>query len=107
MNAAELYLDAMGRADGTLRRSLEDLSLDELRAQPAGAGSNPIGWLVWHISRGRASPASGITGSDSAGETGARAPPARSAGELPPIGPDGPPTVPPRAPWREAQAGAS
>ena len=70
MNAAELYLDAMGRADGTLRRALEDLSLDELRAQPAGARSNPIGWLVWHISRGRASLASGITGTDSVWETG-------------------------------------
>ena len=70
MNAAELYLDAMGRADGTLRRALEDLTLDELRSQPAGAGSNPIGWLVWHLSRGRASLASGITGTDSVWETG-------------------------------------
>ena len=70
MNAADLYLEAMGRADGTLRRALEDLTVDELRSQPAGAGSNPIGWLVWHLSRGRASLASGITGTDSVWETG-------------------------------------
>ena len=70
MNAAELYLDAMGRADGTLRRALEDLTVDELRSQPAGTGSNPIGWLVWHVSRGRDSLASGITGTPRVWETG-------------------------------------
>ena len=89
MNAAELYLDAMGRADGTLRRALEDLSLDELRAQPAGAGSNPIGWLVWHISRGRASLASGITGTDSVWETGGWAARFGMEGEVPRFVPEG------------------
>ena len=70
MNAADLYLDAMGRADGTLRKALDGLTLDEIKSQPAGAGSNPIGWLVWHLSRGRASIAAGITGTDSVWETG-------------------------------------
>ena len=98
MNAAELYLDAMGRADGTLRRALEDLSLDELRAQPAGAGSNPIGWLVWHISRGRASLASGITGTDSVWETGGWAARFGMEGEVPRFVPEDVHTFDPKSP---------
>ena len=98
MNAAELYLDAMGRADGTLRRALEDLSLDELRAQPAGAGSNPIGWLVWHLSRGRASLASGITGTDSVWETGGWAARFGMEGEVPRFVPEDVHTFDPKSP---------
>ncbi len=98
MNAAELYLDAMGRADATLRRALEDLSLDELRAQPAGAGSNPIGWLVWHISRGRASLASGITGTDSVWETGGWAARFAMEGEVPRFVPEDVHTFDPKSP---------
>ena len=98
MNAAQLYLDAMGRADVTLRRALEDLSLDELRAQPAGAGSNPIGWLVWHISRGRASLASGITGTDSVWETGGWAARFGMEGEVPRFVPEDVHTFDPKSP---------
>ena len=62
MNANDLYLDALNRADGILRRALEDVTDAELRIQPAGAGSNPIGWLVWHLTWVRDFITAGITG---------------------------------------------
>lgn len=98
MNAAELYIDAMGRADGTLRRALEGLTLDEIRSQPAGAGSNPIGWLVWHLSRGRASIAAGITGTDSVWETGGWAARFGMEGEVPRFEPGNVHTFDPKSP---------
>ena len=98
MNAAGLYLDATGRADGTLRRALEGLTLDELRAQPAGAGSNPIGWLVWHLSRGRASLASRITGTDSVWDTGGWAARFGMEGEVPRFTPSDVHTFDPKSP---------
>ena len=65
MSAPELYLEAIRRSDGDLKRSLEDLSTEELRHQPAGAGSNPIGWLVWHLTRTRDNIVSSIAGEKS------------------------------------------
>ena len=98
MNAAELYIDAMGRADGTLRKALDGLSLEEIRSQPAGAGSNPIGWLVWHLSRGRASIAAGITGTDSVWETGGWAARFGMEGEVPRFVPEDVHTFDPKSP---------
>ncbi len=98
MNAAELYIDAMGRADGTLRKALDGLSLDEIRSQPAGAGSNPIGWLVWHLSRGRASIAAGITGTDSVWESGGWAARFGMEGEVPRFEPANVHTFDPKSP---------
>ena len=60
MNALDLYVDTITRSDGVIRRALEDLSVEELRAQPSGSGSNPIGWLVWHLTRVRDSIISSI-----------------------------------------------
>ncbi len=98
MNAAELYLDAMGRADGTLRRALEDLTVDDLRSQPAGPGSNPIGWLVWHVSRGRDGLASGITGTERIWETEGWAARFGMDGEVPHFEPDNVHTFDPKDP---------
>ena len=53
MDAQELFLGALARTDGDLKRAVEGLSRDELMAQPAGPRSNPIGWLLWHLSRGQ------------------------------------------------------
>ena len=64
MGAVDVYLDAMVRADGTLKRAVEGLTLEELRNQPAGAGTNPIGWLVWHMSRARDNIAASVTGKE-------------------------------------------
>ncbi|MDE2765675.1 MAG: DinB family protein [Chloroflexota bacterium] len=51
MNATDFFLTALSRAEATLRRSLEGLEPADLRAQPAGPGSNPIGWMVMHLTR--------------------------------------------------------
>ena len=51
MNAAQLYLETIRRSDADLKRALEELSTQELRKQPAGPGRNPIGWLLWHLTR--------------------------------------------------------
>jgi uncharacterized damage-inducible protein DinB len=62
MKAGDLYLETIQRSDDALRRAVEGLSTDELRNQPAGAGSNPIGWLVWHLTRTRDSFVTGMAG---------------------------------------------
>ena len=62
MNAAELYLETIRRSDESLKRALDDLSIEELRNQPAGPGSNPIGWLVWHLTQTRDSIIAGVAG---------------------------------------------
>lgn len=51
MDATGFFLTALSRAEATLRRSLEGLEPDDLRAQPCGEGSNPIGWMVMHLTR--------------------------------------------------------
>ena len=62
MNATELYIDTLNRSDSVLRRALEELTVEDLRKQPAGEGSNPIGWLVWHLSRARDMLVAGLSG---------------------------------------------
>ena len=62
MNAVDLYFDALNRADSYLRRALEGLTYDELRLQPGGEGSNPIGWIVWHMTWVRDYITAGVTG---------------------------------------------
>jgi uncharacterized damage-inducible protein DinB len=49
MDAVTFLISALSKADLTLKRSLEGLSREELMQQPAGEGSNPIGWLAWHL----------------------------------------------------------
>ena len=62
MNAGELYLETIQRSDAALRRAVEGLTVEELRNQPAGPGSNPIGWLLWHLTRTRDSFITGMSG---------------------------------------------
>jgi len=47
----DYFKATLTRAENTLLRALDGLSPDDLRKQPAGPGSNPIGWLAWHLSR--------------------------------------------------------
>jgi hypothetical protein len=42
--------DAVGRVRSRVHEVLHALSPDELATQP-GPGANPIGWLVWHLTR--------------------------------------------------------
>ena len=56
-------------ADGYLRRALEGLTYDELRLQPGGEGSNPTGWIVWHMTWVRDYITAGVTGEPPLWET--------------------------------------
>lgn len=51
MSAAnDLITDALGRVGASVPNVVEGLSEDQLAHRPA-EGANPIGWLVWHLSR--------------------------------------------------------
>ena len=43
--------EVFGHAAEVLGRALDGLTYDELKQQPAGPDSNPIGWLAWHLTR--------------------------------------------------------
>jgi hypothetical protein len=47
---AELLVDGFGRVQGIVHRVLDGLSEEQLTAR-LDPGANPIGWLVWHLSR--------------------------------------------------------
>lgn len=51
MQASAFWTVTMKRADGVLIPAIEELTSDELRAQPMGDGTNPIGWLAWHLTK--------------------------------------------------------
>src|SRR5262249_25949338 len=50
VDVSELLLDGYGRLPALVRSAVDGLTADQLRWAP-GAGSNPIGWLVWHLTR--------------------------------------------------------
>jgi hypothetical protein len=50
MDANDLLIDGFGRLPDLVRSAVEDLSPDDLRWAP-GKAANPIGWLVWHLTR--------------------------------------------------------
>jgi uncharacterized damage-inducible protein DinB len=50
IQAAQLAKDVLVRNEGILLKALEGLTPDILQHQPA-PDSNPIGWLMWHLSR--------------------------------------------------------
>ena len=70
MSTTSLYADALRRSDADLHRALGDLSTEDLRTQPAGKGSNPIGWLVWHLTRTRDNISSSIVKTPPVWESG-------------------------------------
>jgi hypothetical protein len=87
MSTTDLYADAIRRSDADLRRALDDLSTEELKNQPGGQGSNPIGWLVWHLTRTRDNISSSIVGGTSVWETGSWGARFGMEGELPRFAP--------------------
>jgi hypothetical protein len=87
MSTTDLYVAAIRRSDTDLRRALEDLSTDELQNQPAGQESNPIGWLVWHLTRTRDNISASIVGETSIWESGGWGARFGMAGELPMFAP--------------------
>ncbi len=50
MNVNELLIDLFDRLPELVRSAVDGLSPDQLRQSPA-PGANPIGWLVWHLTR--------------------------------------------------------
>jgi uncharacterized damage-inducible protein DinB len=50
VRANEILLDAFGRMPELVRRSVRDLSGEQLASAPAD-GANTIAWLVWHLTR--------------------------------------------------------
>ena len=51
MSAGEISNAAYDRIGGVFHRALTGLTIDQLREQPSGPESNPIGWLAWHLTR--------------------------------------------------------
>ncbi len=50
MDVNDLLTDAYGRLPDLVASAVEGLSPEQLRQAPA-AGANPVGWLVWHLTR--------------------------------------------------------
>ena len=50
MDVAAVYLELYGRIPPLARAAVEGLDADQLRQAPTD-GTNPIGWLVWHLTR--------------------------------------------------------
>jgi uncharacterized damage-inducible protein DinB len=50
MDVRELFDDLFGRVDENVHAVVDGLSAEQLAAPP-GHGANPIGWLVWHLTR--------------------------------------------------------
>jgi hypothetical protein len=50
MDVAAVYLELYERVPPLVRGAVDGLDRDALVRQP-GPGTNPIGWLVWHLTR--------------------------------------------------------
>ncbi|WP_320781740.1 mycothiol transferase [Streptomyces sp. CRN 30] len=50
MESNDVLIEAYGRIKEEVHAAMEDLTPDDLNSPPQG-GANPIGWLVWHLTR--------------------------------------------------------
>ena len=66
MSTGAISQAAFDRIDGVMKRALDGLSIEQLRRQPAGPESNPIGWIAWHLSRVHDANFSNLLGQDQA-----------------------------------------
>lgn len=69
MDARDLLAELFGRLPGLVRAAVADLDADTLATAPA-PGANPIGWLVWHLTRVQDSHVSELLGEDQEWVTG-------------------------------------
>jgi len=63
MEAKDIVLDGLERIRGSLHRTLNGLTLEELHRQPR-SDSNSIAWLVWHLTRVQDTAISGLMGQE-------------------------------------------
>ncbi len=63
MGPGDILDDGFGRVQELVGEVLGGLGADQLSWQPA-PGANPIGWLVWHLSRVQDSQVSEVAGTD-------------------------------------------
>lgn len=61
MGPGDILIDGFGRVQQLVEEVLDGLTSDQLRWQPA-PGANPVGWLVWHLSRVQDSQVSEVAG---------------------------------------------
>ncbi|TIC88966.1 DUF664 domain-containing protein [Nocardioides sp. GY 10113] len=61
--AAALLVDALGRVAEDVAGVLDGLDETHLSAR-VGTGANPIGWLVWHLTRVQDDHVAGVAGSE-------------------------------------------
>jgi uncharacterized damage-inducible protein DinB len=50
VDVAAVFEDLFSRVDENVRQVVDGLTAEQL-ATPPSAGANPIGWLVWHLTR--------------------------------------------------------
>jgi uncharacterized damage-inducible protein DinB len=50
MDVREVLIELYDRIPAHVREAVDGLTSEELRAEPED-GSNPIGWLIWHLTR--------------------------------------------------------
>lgn len=67
MDAREVLLDAFGRIDETFGSVADGLDADAFSARP-GDDANPVGWLLWHLTRIQDDHVSGLAGGTQAWE---------------------------------------
>jgi len=63
MDITELLVDAFERIRGVVDEVADGLDADQLSFRPGGQG-NPIGWLVWHLTRVQDHHVAGVTGAE-------------------------------------------
>src|SRR5690349_19525886 len=63
MDVAELQTEAADRLPELVREAVDGLTPEELASAPA-PGANPVGWLVWHLTRVQDHHVAELLGSD-------------------------------------------
>ncbi len=63
MDAKDIVLDGLERIRGSLQRTLDGLTLEEIHQQPQ-SDANSIAWLVWHLTRVQDTSVAGLIGEE-------------------------------------------
>jgi uncharacterized damage-inducible protein DinB len=73
MDATDILIEAHGRLPELVDTAIRDLTPEQLRWSPR-PGANPIGWLVWHLTRVQDAHLAEVTGAEQVYLTGDWAP---------------------------------